>query len=194
MSWQEQLNLNPGLFGDDWPSPETPEFWEEAFYDQEVDGILADQVPKLFNNSPEVQKALATCYIWINSMVIVINDDAIGETLKNPDLLSPSSISLIFHDPMTGYILEQIGIAFPSASEPFHSYLEKQPDIKNKLKNLSPEMRDVTWYVFWGTFDSLLQRSNSEFVTNKPEALLKKDAVAFMQEKIGLKPPKIIGK
>jgi len=193
MAWQEQLNLSPGLFDGDWPNPETPAFWEVAYFDQEAESILSDQVPKIFNKSPDVQKAVATCSIWINSMATVIDEETIREALKNPGLLTPSSISLIFHDPMTDYVLEQIGVAPPSSSEPFHSYLEKQPDIKNKLKKLSPEMRDVAWYAIWGTFDSATQKSTSEYSFNRPEALGKKEAVNFMQKTLGLRPPKIIG-
>jgi len=194
MAWQAELNLPTDLFDGEWPSPETVEFWEVAYFDQEVEGILTDQVPKLFTKSLEVQKALATCSIWINSMATVVDDNAIREALKNPCLLSSSSISLIFHDPMTDYVLEQIGIAPPSSSESFHSYLEKQSDIKKGLKSLSPEMKDVAWWAFWGTFDSAGQKSTSEFSINRPEALGKKEVVSFMQNKLGLKPPKLIKK
>ena len=194
MAWQEKLNLAPGLFDGDLPSPETPAFWEVAYYDQEAESILPDQVPKLFNKSLEVQEAMATCSIWINSMATVVDESSIREALENPGLLSPSSISLIFHDPMTDFVLEKIGVAPPSSSESLHSYLEKQSDIKSKLKKLSPEMKDVAWYAFWGSFDSATQKSTSEFSMNRPQALEKKVAVNFMQNKLGLRPPKIIGK
>jgi|GEM_PF-5167095 len=192
--WQEQLNLPQGLFDGEWPSPETPDFWEVAYYDQEVEAILADQVPKVSDKSPEVQKALATCYIWINSMAEVIDDEKIQETLKNPSLLSANAISLIFNGPMTDYILEQVGIRPPSRSEAFHTYLDKQSDIKQTLKKLSPKMKDLAWWSFWATFDSEYQHSTSEFATNQLLVLPKKEAVSFMQNKLGLKPPKIIGK
>lgn len=55
-------------------------------------------------------------------------------------------------------------------------------------------MKDVAWYAFWGSFDSATQNSTSEFSMNRPQALEKKVAVNFMQNKLGLRPPKIIWK
>jgi hypothetical protein len=125
-------------------------------------------------------------------MAKYIDEEAIQETSKNPSLLLPITISLIFNGPMTSYIFTKIDIKPPPATESLHTYLEQEPNIKQKIGKLSPEMQALAWWSLWTSFDSQLQRSSSGFLVNQPEPLSKRKVVAFMQDKLGLKPPKIL--
>jgi len=191
MGWIEQLNLPPNSFVGDWPSPEGSEFWEFAYYD-EVAAILADQVPKYAKDKPELQRALATCYIWISSMAEPINDETIKATLEKPELLSPSKIYLIFNGPMTDFVLEQLGIKPPPSKVPFHTYLENQPNFREKVEKLSPGMQAFAWWSTWASFDSQIRKASNEILIDQPTSLPQKEVVSFMQEKLGLKPPALL--
>ncbi|OGK13280.1 hypothetical protein A3C98_01985 [Candidatus Roizmanbacteria bacterium RIFCSPHIGHO2_02_FULL_37_15] len=190
--WQKQLRLPTGLSETDLYHPETPEFWQNAYYYPEVETVLTQQLPKLLRSSVEVQNALATCFLRINLMPA--NPRNIGNILRSRELLSPSSIYSIFKGSMTDYILEQIGVVpyQPQSFQAYLAYLGKQPEIERKLGGLSLEMKTIAWWSFWLTFDTVIKTSQNGSLRAQTAELNKKEAVDFMQEKLGLRPPKII--
>ena len=80
----------------------------------------------------------------------------------------------------------------PSSSDALDLYFKRHPDIRDKLKDLSPEMRAVAWYSFWYVFNSAIKRSQGPLSFNAPNSLSQEDAVDFMIRELGLKPPKLI--